>query len=146
MKALRSVVAVAVLLAVGGCAGGQRDAAERPLPDRPSPTASPSGDDVVAVRVVVSGGITGRRLVVALPGDRALRWMTTTRQERLLDLAGRVASTREDAAASAPACCDVRTVELRLHYADGTRTRVAVPETELPGPLTRLVSLASDTR
>jgi hypothetical protein len=137
-----SLLAAGALLAAAGCSGASDQVPAQDATERPA--------QVVAVRVVVSGGITGGREVFDVRRDEVPRGMTPAGRDRVLDLAGRLAAgpggVAGGGAGAGAGCCDVRTVQLRIRYDDGTRDRLAVPETDLPAPATRLVAMVTRDR
>jgi hypothetical protein len=131
---------VVPLLLAAGCAGGSEDGG-------PTSPGGPEGtpNDVVSVRLVVSGGIAGTRQVYSVGGGGRTR---SPRVARILALAGEVASSPvagKVRRGTAP-CCDMQVYDLTIRRADGSRTHIRTPQTRTgPPALQRLVTLLSAT-
>lgn len=125
-----------------GCAAedaGTRTSAgddEGALPDLPS-----------VVRVEVSGGIQGVSDVHEVRRDDPPAGLAEAELNRILRLADSAAVRRFDGnhlPERAVPCCDLRTLDVSVRHADGSRTHVLTAET-LPAPVKfeRLVALLS---
>ncbi|MGH3357048.1 MAG: hypothetical protein ACRDOJ_14210 [Nocardioidaceae bacterium] len=136
-------LALAVSLAMSvGCAaedaGTQTSAGDDQgaLPDVPS-----------VVRVEVSGGIQGVSDVHEVRRNDPPEGLGEVELNRILRLADSAAVRRFDGnhlPEGAVPCCDLRTLDVTVRHADGSRTRVLTAET-LPAPaeFERLVALLS---
>ena len=135
---------LAVPLLLAGCAGGAEDGGTA------APGTSGAGgdpNDVISVRLVVSGGIAGTHQVYTVGCDDN-GGTRSRRVARILALAGDIASSRVAKAHPGRApCCDIQVYDVTIRHADGSRTHITTPQTRTgPAGLHRLVTLLSATR
>ena len=141
---LTAVVCVAVLAA---CAA---EPAATPPGQAPSdgPSATPA-DAATAVRLEVSGGITGAHQVYELTRDAPPRYLAPRAARAVLRLAGAAAVRGlDDVELQGPVpCCDRQVVDVTVTYADGERTRVRTVEVaSVPPQVGRMVELLTRAR
>ncbi len=141
---LTAVVCVAVLAA---CAA---EPAATPPGQPPSggPSATPA-DAATAVRLEVSGGITGAHQVYELTRDAPPRYLAPRAARAVLRLAGAAAvRDLDDVELQGPVpCCDRQVVDVTVTYADGERTRVRTVEVaSVPPQVGRMVELLTRAR
>jgi hypothetical protein len=144
---LAAVVCVALLAVLAACAA---EPAATP-PGRPpsgGPSAAPA-DAATAVRVEVSGGITGAHQVYELTRDTPPRDLSPRAARAVLRLADTAAVRgMDDVELQGPVpCCDRQVVDVTVTYADGERTRVRTVEVaSVPPQVGRMVTLLTRAR
>lgn len=156
--AAAATLVTGLLAVTGGCGAGEEaenapssgfltpaDTSAAPAPE----AATLTPEAAMSVRVVVSGGISGAIDVHEVRRGEPADGLTPPQVERVLALAADDAVRALDGKhrAGPQPCCDVQQIDLTVLHADGTRTRVRVPQTEpMPPALRRLVTLVSRAR
>jgi len=147
---LRLVTTVCAVVCVGVLAACAAEPASTPSgrqpPGRPSATAA---DAATAVRVEVSGGITGAHRVYELTRDTPPRDLSHGTARAVLRLADSAAVRGlDDMRLEGPVpCCDRQVVDVTVTYADGARTDVRTVElASVPPQLRRIVALLTGAR
>jgi hypothetical protein len=146
---LRLVAAVCAVVCVGALPACVAEPASTPSGQEPSgaPSATPA-DAATAVRVEVSGGITGAHRVYELTRGAPPRDLSP-RARAVLRLADTAAVRGMDDVRlkGAVPCCDRQVTDVTVTYADGARTRVrSVELASVPPQLRRMVALLTGAR
>lgn len=149
LSAVVCAVVYAVVLAgvLGACAA---EPAATPSGKQPSarPSTTPA-DAATAVRVEVSGGITGAHRVYELTRGTPPRDLSQQAAQAVLRLADTAAvRDLDDMRLQGPVpCCDRQVVDVTVTYADGDHTRVRTVEmATVPPQLRRMVALLTGAR
>jgi hypothetical protein len=141
---LALLLALTVPAAVSGCSTAQPNAHDLRRPATAS--AGPADPDrVVAVRVLVSGGIAGVHEVYRVTRADAPKGVSAAEADRVLALAARLASRPERKASGlAAGCCDRLLYDVTVRHADGSRAQIRFGGAKPPPePLLRLVKLVA---
>ena len=145
---LSAVVCAVVLAGVLGACAAEPAATPSSQQRSARPSTTPA-DAATAVRVEVSGGITGAHRVYELTRGTPPRDLSQQAAQAVLRLADTAAVRgMDDVRLEGPVpCCDRQVMEVTVTYADGARTRVrSVELASVPPQLRRMVALLTGAR